>query len=296
MNFRKSLPLIALLLTLSLNHTITAQSAAAPNLALDALSSWVALEAPTGHEQQAINQLRQDYPNWQQDRYGNLTRTIGSGSPHRVVACGIDAPAYAISQITDEGYLRVHRIGAGSRHPLWDQTHEGQQLRVLTREGPLVVVAAVRNGHFSPQHASRTTLATENDLWLDAGAESAAEIAEMGIQLLDPVVRNLPAWSYGNEVAGPNAGARVSCAAVLAAGEARLNGSSGSTSYVLSVQQVFAWPGLGAALRWLPPAEELLVLGPGATQARNEIVNGFGSVIDAVLGTSAAAVDPHAGA
>ena len=59
---------------------------------------------------------------------------MGRGEPLRVVACGLDSYSYAVSQITAEGYLRLHRIGNGSRHPLWDQTHEGQQLRVLTRE------------------------------------------------------------------------------------------------------------------------------------------------------------------
>lgn len=233
----------------------------------EALASWVALDAPTGHEHWATAALQKAHGGWQSDRFGNLIKTVGEGSPHRVVACALDSYAYSISQITDEGYLRVHRIGNGSTHPLWDQTHEGQQLRILTDSGPQVVVSAVANGHFAAQHRDDTALITQNDLWLDAGVDSAAEVTALGISLLDPVLRNLPAWSYGNEVAGPRAGARASCAAAFAAAEAGLNGPQGSTSYVLSVQQVFGWTGMTAALRWLPPVDSLVLLGPGDTQA-----------------------------
>lgn len=238
----------------------------------DALASWVALDAPTGHEHWATDTLQANYPGWQRDRYGNLVKSVGEGSPHRVVACGLDSYAYSVSQITEDGYLRVHRIGNGSNHPLWDQAHEGQHLRILTESGPQLVVSAVANGHFAAQHQDETALITQNDLWLDAGVDSAAAVAALGISLLNPIVRNLPAWTYADEVAGPRAGARASCAAVFAAGQAGLNGAQGSTSYVLSVQQVFGWTGMAAALRWLPHADNLILMGPGDTQASNSVL------------------------
>lgn len=238
----------------------------------DALASWVALDAPTGHEHWATDALQAKFDGWEKDRYGNLVKSVGAGSPHRVVACGLDSYAYSVSQITDEGYIRVHRIGSGSNHPLWDQAHEGQHLRVLTASGPQVVVSGVANGHFAAQHADETALITQNDLWLDAGVDTAEEVAALGISLLDPIVRNLPAWSYADEIAGPRTGARISCAAVFAAAEAGLNGEQGSTSYVLSVQQVFGWTGMAASLRWLPHADSLILMGPGDTQASNRIL------------------------
>lgn len=246
------------------------------------LASWIALDAPTGHEHLATDSLLDRFPDWQRDRYGNLYRTIGEGSPHRVVACGLDTWSYAISQITEDGYLRLHRVGNGSRHPLWDQAHEGQHLRIMTRNGPLVGVTAVANGHFAIQHIDDTAIVTQNDLWLDVGATSSSEVTQMGIALLDPVTRQLPALYYANEVAGPRAGARIGCAAVMAAAQAEVTGA-GSTSYVLSVQQVFGWIGLGAALSSLPEADELLVLGPGAQTFRNETIETLGTRLDPVL-------------
>ncbi len=250
---------------------------------LSSLASWVALDAPTGHEHLSTDRLLTEFPGWYKDRYGNLIKTVGSGTPHRVVACGLDSYAYAISQITNDGYLRLHRIGAGSSHPLWDQSHQGQHLRILTTDGPLIGVTAVANGHFAAQHRHETSIITQNDLWLDVGAQSAADVAAMGIDLLDPVIRDIPAWSFANEVAGPRSSARIACAATMAAAQSDLNGETGSTSYVISVQQVFGWIGLGAALVNLPIADELIVLSAGEALTRREVVENLGTRVDAVL-------------
>lgn len=272
------LPLFVLLF----NTIVHAQSAE-----LEALSSWVAIDAPTGHEHLATERIQQTYAGWNRDSYGNLSKVIGAGEPRRIVACALDAYSFAVSQITEEGYLRLHRIGMavgiGSSHPLWDQAHEGQQLRILTRSGPVVGVTAVANGHFAAQHRDETAIITQDDLWLDVGAESAAEVADMGVALLDPVLRHIPAWSYANEVAGPRAGARVGCAAVLAAAEAGISGSAGSTQYLLSVQQVLGWIGLGAGMSNETNPAELIVLGAGAPAFENSLVEGLGTRADVIL-------------
>lgn len=250
---------------------------------LAAIASWIALDAPTGHEHIAIQAIEEKFSNWNRDEYGNLSKLVGEGPNRRVVACALDSYGYAISQIRDDGYLRLHRIGSGSGHPLWDQFHEGQHLRILTREGPVVGVSAVANGHFAAQHRNETALITQNDLWLDVGADSASEVAQLGINLLDPVVRQLPAWHYASEVAGPRAGARLGCAALVAAAEAGLSGEGYRTKYVLSVQQVFGWIGLGASLFDDAFPSELIVLGTGDAQLVDEQTDSLGGRIDTVL-------------
>ena len=237
----------------------------------DVLSSWVALNAPTGHEHLATGPLSRQLDGWSVDRNGNLLKTTGEGSPHRVVACGLDWNAHAITQITEDGYLRLHGIGRGTGHPLWDQAQEGQQVRVLTRAGALIAVVGIANGHFGPQHRNETQVVTADDLWLDVGATSADEVRRMGIQLLDPVIRSLPAWAYANEVAGPGAGARVGCAAVVAASETEPG--PGRTTWVLSAQRVFGWVGLGGVLARLAPVDELILMSPGDVEQRNELLD-----------------------
>jgi hypothetical protein len=92
---------------------------------LEAIASWVAVDAATGYERRIASGLASALGGWTADAYGNVVTTVGAGSPHRVVACALDRPSYAVSQITNDGYLRLHRIGAGSRHPLWDQQFRG---------------------------------------------------------------------------------------------------------------------------------------------------------------------------
>ncbi|MFO0095379.1 MAG: hypothetical protein ACK54K_13850, partial [Gemmatimonadaceae bacterium] len=215
-----------------------------------AIASWVSFDAPTGLEGRTTSRLPGALNNatggeWRGDELGNLVLRKGSGSPRRVVACAIDRPGFAVTQITADGFLRLHRVGRVA-HPLWDQAHEGQQLEVLTEAGAVPAVAAIANGHFAQQHRRDSLVATADDLWVDVGATSRAEVVALGIRLLDPVQRRLPSWSYGDHVAGTAAGQRTGCAALVAA--ARGTVAQGETMFVLSVQGAFGWPGRGGVL------------------------------------------------
>lgn len=247
------------------------------------LARWVALDAPIGHEHFATDRLLESLPGWERDRNGNLLRRVGSGTPRRVVACGLDWHAYVVSQIRGDGYLRLHRIGRGPSHPLWDQAHEGQQVRILTQSGPLIGVTAIANGHFASQHRGDSAVVTADDLWLDAGAESAEDVAAMGVRLLDPVVRNVPPWSYADEVAGAGAGARVGCAAVAAAAtESEV--TSGETVFLMTAQHLFGWVGLGGAVTRLGAVDEVVIVGAGEKARRDEELDpGFDRRLGPVL-------------
>lgn len=274
---------LLLLVLASLARVPAALAAADPAT----LAGWIALDAPTGHETLATGPLAATLHDWHADPAGNLVRTNGSGRPHQVVACALDAFAYAVTEITDDGYLRLHRIGRGSADKLWDQAHAGQQVRVLGADGPRIGVTAVANNHFSFQHRDDTAVLTADDLWVDVGVERRAEVAKLGIHLLDPVLRDLPPWSFADEAAGPSAGARVGCAAVVAAAEAGLHGA-GSTSYVLSTQQAYGWVGLGGALRALAPVDQVILAGRGEAAFRDAAADGLGSGFAPVLAQTGA--------
>jgi putative aminopeptidase FrvX len=234
---------------------------------LDAMATWVALDVATGYETRSAPRLAAAMPGWSSDPWGNLVLRVGSGEPRRVVACALDAPAYAASRITDDGYLRVHRIGRGSSHPLWDQAFEAQQVRILTTSGPVSGVVARSNGHFAQQHRDEVAVVGADDLWVDVGAESAEEVATLGIGLLDPIVRHLPPWTIAGSVAGPAAGARVGCAALATlAARVREGAPSGETYLVLSSQGGFGWVGLSSYVERNGPFDAVTVVAPGEAQ------------------------------
>lgn len=237
--------------------------------AAEALSSWVALDVPTGYESRVAPALARRMDGWAADRWGNLVRKVGSGSPRRVLACALDEPALVASQVTADGYLRVHRIGRRPPHPLWDQQFAYQPVRVIGRDGPVAGVVAGTNAHFSSQHRDETAVLSADDLWVDVGAESRADVEALGIKLLDPIVRDLPPWPLYSGVAGPAAGRRAGCAVVAALAAA--GAAAGETTFVLSAQGDLGWIGLTSHLSRNPPPDELVMLTSGTAQRGRDI-------------------------
>src|SRR5215213_11576336 len=149
-----------------------------------ALRSWIALDAPPGWEHVATDRILKAMPGWRRDALGNLMLRKGSGSPRRVVACGLDRPAFAVTEITADGYLRLREIGAGRQHPLWIQFHEGQRIKVLTRDGPVPGVIIVKSTHLQRGRVLNTPVTTLDDLWVDVGATAKAGVQQLGIEML----------------------------------------------------------------------------------------------------------------
>ena len=241
-----------------------AQSAPAADMQVaEAVARWITLAAPPSGEAHALDALRTVLPGWTRDTMGNLVKRVGRGSPRRVIACAMDVPAFVVSGITEQGYIRLHRTGVAS-HPLWDQFHEAHQLRILSARGEVTGVVAIANGHFSRQHRGDTTVVGVDQLWVDVGASSKAQAEALGIALLDPVVAWRPVWTYAGYASGPAAGARASCAAVASAGAAATATSEpGETIYVLSSQRSFGWVGLAAILARAGRVDALTLLDEG---------------------------------
>lgn len=225
--------------------------------ATHAIASWIALPASPGRERGATEVIQHALPGWRRDAAGNLVLARGSGAPRRIVACGLDEAAYAVSEITPDGYLRLHDAGNERRSPLWDQFHEGQRVLVQTARGPVAGVVAVRSVHLWRRRAAAEQPASIEELWVDVGARSNAEARALGIALLDPVTRDWPRWTFADLVAGPAAASRTGCAAVAAA--ARDTPERGRTVFVLSTRSTFGWAGLAAAL-WAEGGADTLVL------------------------------------
>lgn len=195
---------------------------------------------------------------WQRDAVGNLIIRKGSGSPRRVVACGIDRPAFAVTEITDDGYLRLREVGAGRQHNLWVQFHEGQRIRVLARNREVQGVVIVKSTHLQRGRVTSGP-ATLDDLWVDVGATSRDDVQRLGIEMLDPVVREKSETNYGEAfVAGQLAGVRVGCAAVASAARGQV--TSGETIFLITTLRSFGYDGLAAALRSLGRVDQVTLV------------------------------------
>ena len=261
---------VALLFLCSTPHT-AAQNGRDDQSDAKALRSWIALDAPPGWEQFATDRIVAAMPGWRRDALGNLMLRQGSGSPRRVVACGLDRPGFAVTEITDGGYLRLREAGAVRQHPLWTQFHEGQRINVLTRTHAVPGVVIVKSTHLQRGRASGgVPVTTLDDLWVDVGATSRSDVARLEIEMLNPVVRDAVAWSYGDFVSGPLAGVRVGCAALASVARGRVE--SGETIFLLTTLRSFGHDGLEAALRTLGKIDQLTVLEQSDLTPESQIV------------------------
>lgn len=227
----------------------------------DAVAQWIALAATPGYERQATDVIAAGMSGWTRDGLGNLIRKQGTGAPRRVVACGLDEAGYVVSEMTADGYVRLQWSGRSRRSPLWDQFHEGQRVRILTRTGARPAVVGVRSTHLWRSRATSDPIVRVEDLWVDVGARSRAEVERIGIALLDPVIREWPQWRFADVVAGPGAADRAGCAAVAAASQD--TPAQGETIFVLSVQHVFGYAGLKGVLSAIGPVDSLILVDPG---------------------------------
>jgi putative aminopeptidase FrvX len=211
---------------------------------LDALSvRLTGMTAVSGYEQAMVDSLRTMLNGAVVDRVGNVVLTLGEGAPRRLLACPIDEPGFVVGGIRADGYLTLRRAGR-SPGPLADQQYEGQRVTVFGRGGAVPGVVGVHSIHLSRGRTVGDAPFTFDSAFVDVGAESAAEVSRLGIGMLAPVARAKEPLRYGDSLlAGPGAGRRTACAALLRAAAAT-HAVEGSVVVAFVVEQNFTRRGL----------------------------------------------------
>jgi putative aminopeptidase FrvX len=165
-------------------------------------------------------------------------------------------------------------MAGNARHvPLWDQYHEGQRVIVVALDRTNVLrtrhipgVFAVRSNHLWRRRVSDDSPTSIENLWIDIGARSRAEAERMGVDVLNPVVRDWPEWTYADYVAGPAAGNRAGCAAIAAAALSPERRADGATDFIIATQKSFNWSGLTSALTRLGHVDSLFIVDQGVSR------------------------------
>ncbi len=201
----------------------------------------------------------------QRDALGNVVVTLGSGSPRRLVACPLGEPGYVVSRIRDDGYLRLFPAAGNPTGALWDQSHQGQTIVVGGAKGWVpgaVVLPSVHlmQGRGGPPEKPVAV----DDLWVDVGAESAAEVEAMGIRLLDAValVRR-PLLMANGLITGPSARFKGACAAVVeTARRVHATPGTGTTVFAWTALDLVNGKGFEHLLRKNGPFDETILVSP----------------------------------
>ncbi|HUJ30975.1 MAG TPA: M20/M25/M40 family metallo-hydrolase [Candidatus Acidoferrum sp.] len=183
------------------------------------LGKLVSTPAVSGYEGQLGQEIRAELGNLHPtvDNIGDVIVTLGSGSPHRLIVTPIDEPGFVVSGITDDGYLRVQRLPQNGLPPIFNELYSAQPVKVETAGGKWIdgVVAGL-SVHLQPGRMNPPRLTDLENIYVDIGATSAAEVRKAGIDNLSPVVinRRLFALGYG-KMAGASIGDRFGAAALL---------------------------------------------------------------------------------
>jgi putative aminopeptidase FrvX len=226
---------------------------------------YAAIPAVSGHEQALAKQLSEDLKDFapKTDNLGNVYVTIGSGSPHRLIATPIDEPGYVVSGITPDGYLRVQRLPQAAPNGVFDLLHAAQPVWVITRSGKKVAgVFAGLSVHLQTARQNAPKMAHPDEMFVDIGAASAAEVRAAGVDLLDSIAlnRSPTAIGTGDSFAGPATGDRFGCAALVSLVK-RLDTKkvAGTLTVGFVTQQWIGGRGLERLLTELHPDEMIYV-------------------------------------
>ncbi len=217
------------------------------------------MTAVSGYEQAMADTLLALLPGAVQDRAGNVVLTLGRGEPKTLIACPMDEPGFVVGGIRPDGYLTLRRAGP-TPGPLADQQYEGQRVTLFGRQGAVPGVVGVRSTHLTRGRTGNDTPFSFDDAYIDIGADSAAQVTRLGIDLLTPLARAKAPQRYGDSLlASPVAGRRTACAALVrAARESRP--ARGSVTVAFVVEESFTHRGLLTLARTRGPfADALLV-------------------------------------
>lgn len=230
----------------------------------DELQAFLQIPSVVGREEPAADFLLNRFAGLpaSRDALGNVVLTVGSGSPRRLVACPMGEPGFVVSRIHDDGYLRLVPASGALAGALWDQAHQGQTVLIGGARGWVAGAVVLPSVHLMQgQSGPPEKPVPVDDLWVDVGAESAAEVAEMGVRLLDAValVRR-PSVMTGGLVAAPSARLKGACIALL---EAARRPASGTTVFAWTALDFLNGKGLEHVVQRLGPFDQAILVSAG---------------------------------
>src|ERR1700690_744838 len=127
---------LALTCALRLPSQSLGESGLGGNLQSD-LREFSATPAISGYEQELGGKIAKELSalSPQTDNIGDVTIPVRSGSPHRLIVAALDEPGFVVSDVTEDGYLRLQRLPQNGAIPLFEKLYAAQPVRLRTAQG-----------------------------------------------------------------------------------------------------------------------------------------------------------------
>lgn len=179
------------------------------NFDLDLLKQLLMTPGLPGREHQVAELIRANIgSSWQinQDNLGNLVAHLPGKGEVILLIAHMDEVGLIVSRITQDGFLKVARIGGMSLRSI-----PGGQLDLWTEAGRLPAHAGVM-----PQHLDGLKQMSWEDVYIDIGARSRAEVQKWGVRIGDGLTWSAHLRQYGdNCVVGKALDDRLGCLLLL---------------------------------------------------------------------------------
>jgi endoglucanase len=150
------------------------------------LKRFTEAHGPSGFEGEVreifVKEL-EDVGSFSTDRTGSVVCDLGGKGPRVMLEAHMDEVGFRVQSISAKGFLQLIAVGGW-----WPHVVLAQQLVVKTNKGNRIVgVVGSKPPHFLPE-AERSRVMSLESMFVDVGATSREEVAEMGIRVGDPVV------------------------------------------------------------------------------------------------------------
>lgn len=160
--------------------------------------------SPTGFEVKGqrvwANRCRQFADSVASDTYGSAWATVkgtDEKAPTIMIEAHADEIGFIVKYITDDGYLHVDRIGGSD----W-ATARGRRLTIFGDKGDVLGIVGNTAIHIRDRKDGEKAPEV-HELYVDIGAKSAEEVAEMGVRVGHPSVYADSAVPFGkNQIVG----------------------------------------------------------------------------------------------
>lgn len=117
-----------------------------------------------------------------EDNIGNLIYEKSGEGPHVAMVAHMDELGLVVSNIEENGYLRIKKIGG-----IKDALLPGNHVTIHTKEGPINGVIGHKPPHLTTDKDEEEKIIPWTKTYVDVGASSREEVKELGIDVPDPI-------------------------------------------------------------------------------------------------------------
>jgi len=200
-------------------QSASAASPAVPGDLASDLKEFVETPSVSGYESELSEKIRAQLAAFHPvvDNLGDVIVTVGTGSPRRLLVTPIDEPGFVVSAITDDGYLRLQRLPQGVLPPIFNTLYSAQPVQIRTASGKWIdgVVAGI-SVHLHRVGQPYPDPSDIENMYVDIGATSSAEVRKAGIDILSPIAISRSLLNLTNSMlAGASIGDKFGAAALV---------------------------------------------------------------------------------